>query len=334
LSITHSWVLFAFVKRSGPLALVLFAFSLSVSSAQTNIPSGISVRFSQRMYDEQGYFHGFPVKGFFAWAGMYSLRNSHVTWSPHPNLSGRFSDDPVQLTVGYSGITVSTSYDAVISKGSLSSSLEGEELWFDINMEASRSGTFTTYNYGGPPPNEMWDDYPSAYAMSKCQLEIMSDAPFRYEANQPLLDGAMQIVNTVHQTWEYAPPPEGGEWEWRAIDEYIGNAKAGTYYVDLEVNTQISPTEYDYVQPVTNSLNAQFKLTKLSVDPPKIASFKKEPNNFTLNWNDAWDRAVQIQRNSSLTSTNWETIGNGAIGQKSFVDTNAPTDNAFYRLVW
>lgn len=267
-------------------------------------------------------------------AGMFSRYNSDI--DPDygysiPDYSGTFLersyDHPLGfafttgVSVGYNGVTASAFYLANVQKGTVAGVLKGDDLSFDISVWASRQGTYQPYQgvWEPVPGQRYWNEYYYQYpdylieanAYLKCELKIVSDGPFTYRSNRPLNLSSGANTQDI---------PEDAD--------YSQTCTAGTYYVDFSVQTDYSGT------PMTNSVNAWFRLTKTSVGAPQIASFRKLTRRFSIDWNDEWDRAVRIQRSSSLSSTNWETIGFGAIGQKSFVDSNAPTGSAFYRLVW
>jgi hypothetical protein len=280
-------------------ALAVFSTIVSSSFCQAQLPEGVFVRFTDRMYDEQGYFHGFPVKGFIAWSGSYSRSNSQVTWFPHADLSGLFSDR-VEVYSQDGGLAHWATFQATVRKESASAASD-DETFLDIAITAVREGAPWTFgeSLGGR-------------AFIKCEIEITSGRPFSIE------NGALE-TNSIFVDESGGIQPE-----------YL---PAGVYTFPFEVSTDVDALDFSSIE-VTNSVRVSFRFSKLTTDPPKIAAFKMEETRPKIQWNDVWDRAVRIQRNSSLTSTNWQTIGYGAIGQKSFMDTNAPTGSAFYRLVW
>ena len=311
----------------------MFAFAASAFT-QTNPPSSISVRFSDRIYEEPHPINGNTTKrGLRIMGSMASRYDSSLDpWYgsgvPRGYGNNQFSiGGAFGAVTGYQGITTSAFYQATVKEGSIyppdsGSSylgaystfpftqiidfLHGDALSFEILLTSETKGQFQ------PRTNVSWlpDDSYGASAGVSCEFMIISESPFTYESNRPLNFSS------------------GGNTQGIPEDAYYSQTyAAGTYYVDLSVSSM----EYG---PETNSVNAWFILRKANVGAPRIASFNKTPQQFLMNWNDQWDRAVRIQRSSALTSTSWETIGYGAVGQKSFVDTNAPTGSAFYRLVW
>lgn len=297
------------MNLKGLHALLVLALSLTVSLAQTNFPSGISVRFSEREYDSIPYFG--KVKGATAFSNLVFPSNSTSESFLRNNIgqlrpiSGRFWTWGFVRSELY-GLYTGAGFSAFIHKGTLSQDLSGEEVSFDFSVNASKQVYETSEYFVGD-------------AIISCELEISSDGPFLWETYY-------SHTNSVT-----------GEGEDNVYGVEV--LPAGTYYVDFHAETTSSSVdgvsdEMLRVLSQTNSTSVRYNLTKLRIDPPKVASFRRQEGTFVLEWNDVWDRAVRIQRNSSLTSTNWETIGYGAIGQKSFVDTSAPIGSAFYRLVW
>ena len=146
--------------------------------------------------------------------------------------------------------------------------------------------------------------------------------------------GAAESVKVRYTTIPNYPANIVSSFEMPLTGDYV-TLERGTHYFGVIArywNFPADPTWPYYNNPPSGGGDeVEIEISLTSKSPPKISEFSRSGRNFTLQWSDAFDRAVHVQRRTSLSTGSWQIIGSN-VTTKVFTDTNAPSESAFYRL--
>ena len=112
----------------------------------------------------------------------------------------------------------------------------------------------------------------------------------------------------------------------------------GSYYFGIVANPFDGPSGVVPSHPwfVGGAGGLSLRIARPAPEPPKpvpqLTRAFRSGGKFTLEWTDAFNRVVHVQRRASLSSGSWDIVGSN-VSTKVFTDTNPPTGSAFYRLL-
>lgn len=95
----------------------------------------------------------------------------------------------------------------------------------------------------------------------------------------------------------------------------------------------VMPEDPNYYNPNNPYRAAQDSLAlAISLVPVEAKNASRSAGMFSFEWSDRANRAVHVQRTTSLSSGVWSTVSSN-VSTKSFTDTNPPSGAAFYRVI-